>query len=143
MFKVKIIFTVILILFAVLITYMNFCWPEPKGYLDVGTFWILTLTLIALIWYAADTYIIAKDSEANAKERNLQKNIQAKKHKIWYILDQKTFLTIDNIAKETGLDLTELSPLLFEMIQEGIIYEDAFKQGFTRYKPENNTNPYG
>lgn len=102
---VKGVVTIALLLLAGFFTYLNCASPEPKGAIEIGTFWVLTLTLIALIWYAADTYIIAKDSEANSQERNLQKSKQANKHAIWRALDQKSFLTMADLKTETGVNL--------------------------------------
>lgn len=140
--NIKKVATIIIPLLVVLIVYLNcgLSQCERKGPVDMGTFLILSLTLLVLIHYAADTYIIAKDSEANTRERNLQKSNQKKKHAIWGALEQKEgeiirpCKTIDQLAAETRVDVKELEELIFEMIQEGIISEGSFPRTYTRYR---------
>lgn len=68
-------------------------------------------------------------------ERKKQRNKLA----IWNALEQTgttpPSLTIEDIAMETGIDNENLTPLLYEMIQEGTISDGPF-HAFTRYRLE-------
>lgn len=62
---------------------------------------------------------------------------QKKKLVIWNALEQTgntpPSFTIEQLSEVTKINIEQLKPLLYEMLQEGVIFEGSLHGTFTRY----------
>lgn len=138
MLKVITIVSIISVLIvAGLFTCLQFNYSSNINYIEIGTLIILALTLVAIIFYVADTHTIAKASEATYKEIVLKQRKTENKFIIWCALEQTNSTPpssrVEELSNETGIDTKQIEELLFEMLEEGIIFEGPFPRTFTRY----------
>lgn len=135
---IKIVSIIAVLIVTVLFTYLQFGCSSNTNYIEIGTLIILALTLVAIIFYVADTHTIAKASEATYRELISRQEKQWKKLSVWEVLEETapTSLTIEQISERTGIDTEQLKPLLYEMLEEGTIFQ-ALLGNFVTRKPKS------
>jgi gas vesicle protein len=67
-----------------------------------------------------------------------EKKKEKKKLKIWNALEQTgpsaRWLAIEHLSEETGIDVEEIKPLIYEMLREGTVFEAPMAGKFMRHR---------